>query len=151
MPRPLRKIPPPKPSDIVIRHVGSNEPVEIVAPDELERRKDEAMGQRYSARHGLDMVDEHARLALAYGAVITVPAFHADLWWFVLDVNGPERTITAATLLFDQLKEATLPFDAVAVPTMFPLELNEAGVVFDRIRVRLPAQHKRQVRERHAA
>jgi hypothetical protein len=36
------------------------------------------------------------------------------LWWFVKRVNGPEQTITAQTLIFDQPRERDFPFAVVA-------------------------------------
>lgn len=43
---------------------------------------------------------------------ITVPNYTGELWWFVRDVNGIERTITAGTLIFDQPRERTFPVRA---------------------------------------
>jgi hypothetical protein len=34
-----------------------------------------------------------------------VPDFTRDLWWFVRDVHGIERTITAVTEIFEQPRE----------------------------------------------
>ncbi len=67
--------------------MGSSE-AEVIAPDELTRRKEEAEWQRYRRAHGLDVRNEHERLALRLGDPITVPSYTGDLWWFVRDVTA---------------------------------------------------------------
>src|SRR5688572_20684657 len=129
MPRPLKRRRRPDPQPVTLRRVGDAESVEVVPADELARRKDEAEWERYRRSHGLDQLAEHRRLALGFGATITVPAFTRDVWWFVRDVNGVERTITAATLLFDQPRERTFPFDLVEPVNLVTLgDLNDAAV-----------------------
>ena len=61
--------PQPKPQDVTIRRIGDAAPVEVVSPDELARRKEEADWQRYRQAHGLDLEAEHALLALRLGDV----------------------------------------------------------------------------------
>ncbi|MGO9488247.1 MAG: hypothetical protein ACLQBB_04365 [Solirubrobacteraceae bacterium] len=51
--------------------------------------------------------------ALRPDTTITVPEYVANIWWFVLDVNAPERTVTADTVMFDTRMERTFPFDLV--------------------------------------
>lgn len=86
---------------MTLRRVGSSEPVEVVAPDELARRK-EAEWERYRRSHGLDQWEKRARRALQRGETITVPNYTGELWWFVRDVNGidgrspPQRSSSTA-------------------------------------------------------
>lgn len=116
---------------MTIRRIGDSEPVEVLAPDELARRKEEEEWRRYERRHGLDVREEHARLALRLGAAITVPEYTGDLWWFVRDVNGPERTITAGTIIFGQVRERSFPFDLVEPKRLWHWsELNEAAEAY---------------------
>lgn len=138
MARPLRKRQPPKPQPITLRRVDVDEPVEIVPPDELARRKEEAEWQRYRRSHGLDVREEHARLALRLGDPVEVPIYTHMIWWLVRDVNGPERTVTAGTLIFDRPRERTFPFDLVKpVRVWGPYERNEAARWFAVVEHRL--------------
>jgi hypothetical protein len=136
---------------VTVRRIGSDAPVEVVPPDELARRKEEAEWQRYRRAHGLDVEDEHARLALRLGDPVSVPRFTGDLWWFVRDVNGLDRTITAGTLIFDQPRERTFPFDLVElVPLWDPADENEAAFWFDAVQRRLGPVRRRTPRKRAA-
>lgn len=87
MRRPLKKRARPEPESVTVRRMGSSE-AEVIAPDELTRRKEEAEWQRYRRAHGLDVRNEHERLALRLGDPITVPSYTGDLWWFVRDVTA---------------------------------------------------------------
>src|SRR5450755_4256334 len=113
MPRPLQKRVPPKPRAVAIRRAGSDGQVEVVSHDELARRKEEAEWQRYRRSHGLDVELEHALLALQIGNVVTVASYTHQVWWFVRDVNGIDRIITACTFIFEQPRERAFPFDPV--------------------------------------
>ena len=119
LPRPLPRRVPPKPQVVVIRHFDTGESIEVVASDTLQRRKEEAEWQRYRQSHGLDMREEHAKLALGLGDPLTVPGYTRDIWWFVVDVNGIDKTVSAATLLFDQPRERTFPFELVELAWLF--------------------------------
>ena len=106
--------------------------MEVVAPDELARRKEEAEWRLWQSRHGLDVRAEHARLALKVGDVLTVPDYTGELWWFVRDVNGIDRTITAATIIFEQVRERTFPFDLVELKRLWHRhEANEARAAYE--------------------
>jgi len=151
MPRPLRKTPRPPVQPVTLRRIGSREPVEVVAADELARRKEEAELQRYRRALGLDVREEHARLALRLGDTFTVPHYTRDLWWFTRDVNGVDRTVTGATFLFEQPRERTFPFDAVEPLRLWnAAEKNEAALWFDRVQNRLRPP-RRQAPLRRAA
>jgi hypothetical protein len=137
MPQPFKKLPKPPPGAVTVRRIGVVEPVEVVAPDELERRKAEAEWQRYRRTHGLDLTDEHKRLALRLGDTITVPSYAGELWWFVRDVDGIDRTIAAGTLIFDQPRERTFPFELTEPFTPWPIQRNEAQWWWEQIQARL--------------
>lgn len=128
MPWPKQKRSTPKPELVVIRHADQDDPVEVVSHEELVRRKEEHEWQEYARRTGLDLRDEHARLALHDGDVITVPGYTRDLWWFVCDVDGIDRQITARTFVFEQPRERTFPFDLVEPRPLWHIaERNEAA------------------------
>jgi hypothetical protein len=133
---------------VTLRRVGRSEPVEVVAPDELARRKEEAEWEHYRRSHGLDQWEEHARLALKRGETITVPDYTGELWWFVRDVNGVDRTVTAATVIFEQPRERTFPFDLVEPLVLSDLgDENEAARVFAALDNRLrPTRRRRATR-----
>jgi len=144
MPRPLRKRKTPDPEPVTVRRIGSSEPVEVIAPDELARRKDEAEWQRYRRAHGLDARDEHVRLALRLGDPITVPSYTRELWWFVRDVNGIDRTITAGTLIFEQPRERTFPFELVEPLMIWRRQINEVAMWCSKVQARLDPVQKRR-------
>jgi hypothetical protein len=60
-----------------------------------------------------DLEDVQGLYALQRGDVIVLLVGVAPLWWFVVRVNGPEQTITAATTIFDQQREEEFSFAAV--------------------------------------
>ena len=139
MPRPLKKRKKPPPRAVTIRRVGATDPVEVIAPDELARRKEEAEWKRYERAKGLDRRNEHARLALRLGDPVSVPTFTGDLWWFVRDVNGIARSIPAGTLIFEQPRERTFPFDLVEPVKLWHIrERNDAALWNRRVTSRLP-------------
>jgi hypothetical protein len=128
----------PDPQPVVLWRIDGVEPVEIVPADELARRKEEAEWQRYRRSHGLDQWEEHRKLALRRGATITAPDYTGELWWFVLDVNGLDRTITAVTEIFEQMRERTFPFDLVEPVTLYDQwDIHEATRVFGELAGRL--------------
>lgn len=150
MPRPLRKRSRPKPQAVTIRRIADN-PVEVVDSAELVRRKEEAESHRHRLRHGHDLSDEHSRLALKFGAPVVVQGYTHDIWWLVRDVNGPDRTITAAALIFGQPRERTFPFDLVTpVELRTANEQNEAARYSAELKTRL-GPHTRKNPRRHAA
>lgn len=66
------------------------------------------------------------------------------MWWFVQDVNGLERAITADTLIFDRPFERAFPFHMVEPrPLQNRDEENEATVALNLLR-----RHRAQARER---
>ena len=136
LPRPLRKRIPPKPQAVTIRRIGDDEPVEVIGPDELAWRKDDEEWQRYRRAHGLDVWDEHELLALQLGSVIASAGYTGpDLWWFVVDVNGIERRITARTRLFGTPYEQVFSFDVVEpLRLSAPGERNDAWIEWQSIR-----------------
>jgi hypothetical protein len=104
MPRPLKRRRRPDPQPLTLRRIDSDEPGEVVPPDELERRQ---------VRRQLEAYEEHRRLALRRGETIVASDYTRELWWYVRDVNGLNREITAATYIFEQPREHTFPFEAV--------------------------------------
>lgn len=60
-----------------------------------------------------ELLDEQELLALRSGAPIAIEDDPERLPWFVRDINGPERMITAATVMFDQPRQRTVSFDVV--------------------------------------
>jgi hypothetical protein len=143
MRKPLKKLPKPVPQEVTIRRVGHDDPVEVVQPDELARRKEEAEWQRWRRTHGYDVWGEHRLLALQLGDTITVPRYSIDIWWFVRDVNGIDRTITAGTFIFDQVRERSFPFEMVEVLDLSEShDINEATWWWNRLRAVLPARQK---------
>lgn len=71
---------------------------------------------------------EHELLALRRDDTVTVPEYTGEVWWFVLDVNGIAREITADTLIFDRPFERTFPFRMV-VPRELETHEQAEGVV----------------------
>lgn len=132
MPRPLKRRRRPDPQPLTLRRFGSDEPGEVVTPDELERRQ---------WQRELERIEEHRRLALRRGDTITVPDYTGELWWFVRDVNGLERDITAATLIFEQPRERTFSFEAVELLMLWhQWDYHEALRVFAKLERRLSSQ-----------
>lgn len=143
----------PKPGKVTIRHVGGTGPVEVVAPDELEARKLQAEWEQYASSRGLDDYDEHARLALRLGDPVAAPFLTGEMWWFVCDVNGPARTITVRTFIFDMPTERTFALEMVEPLRLRHIaEKNEAARVWVRLNASLgtPA-YRRQRRHGKAA
>jgi len=92
----------------------------------------------------LTVFEENARLRLSRDALVLVPEYTEGLWWFVTDVNYPDRTITAATLMFGQLREVTFPFGAVELHTLWTIaEQNEAGVAWRQVSAELSPRTRR--------
>jgi hypothetical protein len=153
LPQPLRKIPRPPVREVVIRQAGQPKPVGVLEPDELARRKEEAEWQLHRQRLGLDVREDHRRFALDLGDALTVPKYTGDIWWFVRDVNGPARTITAAALIFDQPRERTFPFDLVEVLELWDShQINEAHIAYSRLnRLLGRASRRNQARVQRAA
>jgi hypothetical protein len=152
LPRPLKKPPKRTAQDVTVRRIGSAEPVEVVAPDELARRKEEAEWERQRRSQGIDLRDEHARYALKLGEPFLTPSYTGDLWWFVRDVNGPDRTITGATLIFEQPIERTFPFEMVETFRIWHIEdQNDAAIYVAKIASRLGPVRKRRRKKPRAA
>lgn len=123
---------------MTVRRIGSGDPIEVLSGDEFARRKEEAEWQRHRRPHGLDIQDEHARLALQPGDVVIVSQYTGDVWWFVRDVDGIARVVTAGTFLFDQPRERTFPFELVEPFRLWHIhEQNEAALCFARLQARL--------------
>ena len=121
--RPHRQASIPEAQDVVIELPDYTE---VVPPRELVRRKLAAEQAERARRRGYDLVSEHALLALPLGGVVRVPDYTGDIWWFVTDVLGPERTIAACTVLFEQLRVETFPFDITYPGTLTPDEKRQA-------------------------
>lgn len=138
LPRPLKKRAKPESGPVTLRKIGRDDAVEVVAPGELERRKEEAQWEQYRRAHGFENWGEHERLALKLGEPFRVPVYTQDLWWFVRDVNGIDRTVTGGTLLFDQPRERTFPFEMVETFRLWNVdERSEAALWWARVQGRL--------------
>jgi hypothetical protein len=103
---------------MTIRRVGTDD-VKVVDWDEpWQRRKAEALAMEQVQR----------RLALIPGEVTTVTA---RLWWFVIDVNGIEQTITAVTFVFEQFREHSFSFTVTELFEFETIEqINEAELAW---------------------
>lgn len=77
---------------------------------------------------------EQELLALRRDDTITVPEYTGDIWWFVLDVNGLSRAVTADTLIFDRPFEQTFPFRMVIPRKLEVSELAEGVVALKRLK-----------------
>jgi hypothetical protein len=88
----------------------------------------------------LDYRNIQRLLALRREDVIVMESERAaGLWWFVHDVDGPNRTITARTLIFDQPREETFSFALVEpLPLFTAAEHNQAAVYRNRPGSSLP-------------
>jgi len=69
------------------------------------------------------MMDEQRLYALKEGDTITLTGDTTKVWWFTHHVNGPERTVSARTLILDQRRDADLPF--AQIEPYRPQNLNE--------------------------
>jgi hypothetical protein len=76
----------------------------------------------------VDLWAEQELLGLRRDDTITVPEYTGEIWWFVLDVNGIARAITADTLIFDRPVEHTFPFRMV-IPRELEAHERAEGVV----------------------
>lgn len=75
----------------------------------------------------------------------------ATFGWFVRDLNGPERTITGATLIFEQPFERTFPFEMVETFRLWHVTDHDyARQWFERVQARLGAVRKRDGDKRAA-
>jgi hypothetical protein len=71
-----------------------------------------------------DLEELQALYALQRGDVIKWTAT-GDVWWFVMRVNGPAKTVTARTVMFEQRRQRVLPF--AAIRPIEPLDSYEAN------------------------
>ncbi|HEY4452051.1 MAG TPA: hypothetical protein VGN13_10715 [Solirubrobacteraceae bacterium] len=126
MPRPLVKRKRPKPGPITIRRVGADTPEETISAPEMARHVDKVRWIRETTAVSLDVYAEQERLAtylrLEPNDTVTIPAYTQDAWWFVQDVDAPQRALTADTLLFGVPLERTFHFHMVV-----PRRLRECG------------------------
>jgi hypothetical protein len=76
----------------------------------------------------VDLWAEQELLGLRRNDTITVPEYTGEIWWFVLDVNGIARVITADTLIFDRPFERTFPFRMV-IPRELDISEQAEGIV----------------------
>jgi len=76
----------------------------------------------------VDLWAEQELLGLRRDDTITVPEYTGEIWWFVLDVNGIARAITADTFIFDRPVEHTFPFRMV-IPRELEAHERAEGVV----------------------
>jgi hypothetical protein len=101
---------------VTIRQIGEQK-VDVVPAERFPRRKTLAdyggPTIRFEPVLPWELLDEQALLALSPGAPIAIEDDPERLPWFVRDINGPERMITAATVMFDQPRQRTVSFDLV--------------------------------------
>jgi hypothetical protein len=92
--------------------------------------------RRSQSRGGpsVDLWAEQELLGLRRNDTITVPEYTGEIWWFVLDVNGIARAITADTLIFDRPFEHTFPFRMVIPRELEAHERAEGVVALKRLR-----------------
>lgn len=102
-------------------------PVTVIRPDGDRRvvaaGQIEAEVQLRQWTETRDMLDEQRLYALKEGDTITLTGDTTQVWWFTHHVNGPERTVSARTLILDQRREADLPF--AQIEPYQPQNLNE--------------------------
>ena len=115
MPKPLKRRRYPGPKPVTIRRADSD------APDVIRAQDFDA----YQYQRGLrpvfeddspfdDYREAQRRLALQPGDVIApTPARAAGLWWFVVHVDGVDRTVTARTCILGMRREDTFTFAEV--------------------------------------
>jgi hypothetical protein len=101
---------------VTIRQIGEQK-VEVVPAERFPRRKTLAdytgLTIRFEEILPWELLDEQELLALRPGAPIAIEDDADRLQWFVRDIHGPERMITAATVMFDQPRQRTVAFDLV--------------------------------------
>ncbi len=105
-----------KPQPVTIRQIGE-EKVGAVPAERFPRRKTladyGAPTIRFEPVLPWELLEEQELLALSPGAPIAIKDDAERLPWFVRDINGPERMITAVTVMFDQPRQRTDSFDLV--------------------------------------
>jgi hypothetical protein len=145
-----------KPDNGPIRVVGPDGSERMVAPGQLE-----AENELRRAREAREMRRQQELFALRRGDIVTVrqtTATLADprlrwyaetgLWWFTARVNGPERTITAKTIIIERKCEEDFAFDVIRTysPTS-PNDVHEADQYRRALRMPLPTRRTRTFRQ----
>jgi hypothetical protein len=122
---------PPKPRRSKVRYIEGSRAAEMMSVPERARRREEMAWSGIS----VDLWADQELLAMRRDDTITVPEYTGEVWWFVLDVNGLARAITADTLLFDRPFERTFPFRMVIPHKRENWDENvEAVVALDRLK-----------------
>jgi hypothetical protein len=134
----------PKPSPVTIRYISGDKPTEVVTSPDMRRRTEEAKWLRETEGMSMDQWIEQSLFALKRDDTITVPDYTGEVWWFVQEVDGPAKAITADTLLFDQYFLRNFPF-YMARPRVAVnyAEQKEATVGLDMLKQRR-AKHERE-------
>ena len=141
MPRPLERRRYPKPKPVTIRHVGSDEKKEVVRADDFlayQYRREvrpvfDAPGDDPPVID--DILELQALYALQEGDVVAPVSRRAGgLWWFVVSVDGAERTVLARTRIMGVRREETFAFEEIL---RRPPETLDEGVEADAYRRRL--------------
>ena len=105
-----------KPQPVTVRQIGE-EKVDVIPAECFPRRKTLAdyggPTIRFEPVLPWELSDEQELLALRPGAPIAIEDDSERLPWFIRDINGPERMITTATVMFDQPRQPTVSFDVV--------------------------------------
>jgi hypothetical protein len=141
------------------REVGK---IRVVRPDRAERMvvpgQLEAENELRRAREAREMRRQQQLFGLRRGDIVTVRQTTATLsdprlrwyaetglWWFTARVNGPERTVTAKTIIVERRSEEDFALDVIRTysPTS-PNDMREA----DRYRyaLRMPLSKRRRTR-----
>ncbi len=139
-----------------IRVIGGDGTERIVAPGQLETEN----GLR-RRREANEMRRQQELFALRPGEVITVRPITATLsdpqlrwyvetglWWFTARVNGPERTVTAKTMIVERERKEDFPLDVIRTYSLAsPGEIYEADRYRSVLGVPVPARHTRTLRQ----
>lgn len=126
MPRPKQRRRYPKPKPVTIRHQDNDAPDVVRADRFLEyqhARQTRPVFGMADTDESFDYIELQWYLGLKTGDMIApLEARGGGLLWFVVDVDGPGRTVTAQTVIFGEPREDRFPFVQIELPTPRTIE-----------------------------
>jgi hypothetical protein len=126
MPRPKQRRRYPKPKPVTIRHQDNDAPDVVPADRFLEYqygRQARPVFEMADTDESFDYIELQRYLGLKTGDVIVpLVARGGGLLWFVVEVDGPGRTVTARTVIFGEPCEGTFAFVEIDLPTPRTIE-----------------------------